>query len=130
MDTGLTVNVVNVQASHQENQQQEKENIERLQKLIESGDVIITGGDFNGLGRDLREHDPFVKVIGKGCTFGTTKKGEMHPEMTHYNGNIDKIGANGPKVLSAESKVVGTWDGDGTCGSDHNAVQLRVTLNV
>ena len=77
MDTGLTMNVVNVQASHQENQQQEKENIERLQKLIESGDVIITGGDFNGLGRDLREHDPFVKAIGKGCTFGKTKKGKV-----------------------------------------------------
>ena len=123
MRTKLNVNVVTLQAAHPksaEMQQTVKKQIVELQKLIEPGDVIITGGDFNELGRDLREHDPFVKEIGKGCTF----------ERTHYNGNIDKIGANGPKVLSAESKVVGTWDEVGTCGSDHNAVQLRVTLDV
>jgi hypothetical protein len=130
--TGLTVDVVNVHTGHnysEDSMRQAKADIETLQNSLgDCGDVTITGGDFNELGGGYKKLDVpgalDIGTIGEGCT----------DQKTHSMGATDKIGASGPKVLSAESEVVEPWNGDGkyrgTCGSDHNAVKLTVKLNV
>ena len=120
--TGLTVNVVNVHTGHnysEDSMRRAKADIEKLQNSLGAGgDVTITGGDFNELGGGYKKLGvPGVLdsgTIGEGCTSQTT----------HHNGATDKIGAQGKQVLDAASEVLDKF------GSDHNAVQLRVTLNV